>query len=179
MHSSSDELQAFERLLAELSAGFIGLAAERIDAAIEDALRRIVLALDIDRCSLIVVSPVTGRIETTHSWALEGVERTPWLNIGQSNPWALSMAQAGRPVVFARLDEVPTEAAVDKATWRRVGLKSHVGMPLLVAGKLARRAHLRGAAPRTRMAGRAAGPHADAGRCLCRCVGAPACRSAA
>ncbi len=134
--SPNAELQAFERLLAELSAGFIGLAAERIDAAIEDALRRIVLALDIDRCSLIAVSPVTGRIETTHSWALEGVERTPWLNVGQSNPWALSMAQAGRPVVFARLDEVPTEAAVDKATWRRVGLKSHVGMPLLVAGNL-------------------------------------------
>ena len=42
-HSSNAELQVFERLLAELSAGFIGLAAGHIDAAIEDALRRIVL----------------------------------------------------------------------------------------------------------------------------------------
>lgn len=130
------ELQAFERLLAELSAGFIGLAAERIDAAIEDALHRIALALDIDRCSLILVSPVTGRIETTHSWAVEGVDRTPSLNIGQSNPWALSIAMAGQPVVFARLDDVPDEAAVDKATWRRIGLKSHVTMPMFVAGRL-------------------------------------------
>ena len=59
--SPNAELQAFERLLADLSAGFIGLAAERIDAAIEDALRRIALALGIDRCSLISVSPFTGR----------------------------------------------------------------------------------------------------------------------
>jgi len=133
-----EELHVFERLLAELSAGFIGLDAPRIDDAIEDALRRIVLALDIDRCSLISVSPVTGRIETTHSWALDGIDRTPTLSIAQSNPWALAAARAGRPVVFARLDEVPPQAAVDKATWQRIGLKSHVSMPMWVAG------HLRG-----------------------------------
>jgi len=133
---STAELRAFERLVAELSAGFIGLDAERIDGAIEDALRRIVLALDIDRCSLIVVSPLTGRIETSHSWALEGIDRTPPLDIVQSNPWGLSCARAGRPVVFARLDDVPPEAAVDKATWQRIGLKSHVGMPMWVAGRL-------------------------------------------
>jgi len=135
-HSSNAELQAFERLLAELSAGFIGLAAEHIDAAIEDALRRIVLALDIDRCSLISVAAVTGRIETTHSWALEGIDRTPPTDIVQSNPWGLSCARAGRPVVFARLDELPAQAAVDEATYQRMGLKSHVGMPMWVGGRL-------------------------------------------
>ena len=135
-HSSNAELQVFERLLAELSAGFIGLAAGHIDAAIEDALRRIVLALDIDRCSLISVDAVTGRIETTHSWALEGIDRTPPTDIVQSNPWALSCARAGRPVVFARLDELPAQAAVDKSTFARMGLKSHVGMPMWVGGRL-------------------------------------------
>ena len=135
-HSSNAELQVFERLLAELSAGFIGLAAGHIDAAIEDALRRIVLALDIDRSSLISVDAVTGRIETTHSWALEGIDRTPPTDIVQSNPWALSCARAGRPVVFARLDELPAQAAVDKSTFARMGLKSHVGMPMWVGGRL-------------------------------------------
>ena len=134
--SPTAELQAFERLLAELSAGFIGLDAARIDGAIEDALRRIVLALDIDRCSLIAVSPVTGRVETSHSWAAPGIDRTPLLNIAETNPWGLGMALAGRPVVFARPDDVPSEAAVDRATWRRIGLKSHVTMPMLVAGRL-------------------------------------------
>jgi signal transduction histidine kinase len=134
--SSAAELRDFERLLAELSAGFIGLDATRIDAAIEDALRRIVQALDIDRCSLSTVSPLTGRVQTSHSWAAPGFERTPLLNIAQSNPWALATALAGRPVVFARLDELPPEAALDKVTLERIGLKSHVTMPMLVAGRL-------------------------------------------
>ena len=130
------ELQAFERLIGELSAGFIGLEAARIDGAIEDALRRIAMALAIDRCSLITVSPLTGRTETSHSWAAAGMGRTPALNIAESNPWALKLAQSGRPVVFARLDELPPDAAMDRATVQQLGLKSHVTMPMLVAGRL-------------------------------------------
>lgn len=134
--SAGSELQAFERLLAELSAGFVVLSAGDIDAAIEDALRRIVRALDIDRCSLISVSPVTGRVETTHSWAVEGMERTPALNVGQASPWGLGLALSGRPVVFSSLDDLPPEAALDRETYRRIGLKSHVTMPMFVAGRL-------------------------------------------
>ena len=130
------ELVAFERLLADLSAGFIGLAANSIDGAIEDALRRIVLTLDIDRSSLIQVSPLTGRVQTTHSWAQPGLARMPATNLGQSNPWALAMARSGRPIVFERLSDLPAEAAAELATWREVGLKSHVTMPMRVAGNL-------------------------------------------
>lgn len=136
MYGSSDELLNFERLIAELSAGFIGLEATRIDGAIETALQRVALALGIDRCSLISVSPWTGRIETTHSWASPGSARTPLLNIAESNPWGLQMARAGHPVVFSRLDDLPAEAAADRATAERIGLKSHVTMPMLVAGRL-------------------------------------------
>jgi len=133
--TSLRELLAFETLLAQLAAGFVGLDAGRIDGAIEDALRRIVLTLDIDRCSLITVSPVNGRVAPTHSWGRPGIERTPTLNVSETNPWALEMARSGRLVVFSRLDEVPAHALVDINTWRRVGLKSHVSMPMLVAGR--------------------------------------------
>ena len=40
---------AFERLLADLSAGFVNLAADKVDAAITDSLRRICEVLDVDR----------------------------------------------------------------------------------------------------------------------------------
>jgi formate hydrogenlyase transcriptional activator len=68
------ELLAFERLLAELSASFVGLDAERIDGAVDDALRRIARTLRIDRATLTLVSPLTGRIETAHSWAESGFQ---------------------------------------------------------------------------------------------------------
>ncbi len=40
---------AFERLLADLSAGFVNLAADKVDAAITDSLRRICEVLGVDR----------------------------------------------------------------------------------------------------------------------------------
>ena len=131
------ELLAFERLLAELSADFVGLPAERIDGAIEDALRRIVQTLHVDRASLTQVSPLTGRIVLTHTWAESGVPSAPvGLDSGALAPWALAKARAGEPIVFARLDDLPAEAEADRHTYARIGLKSHVTMPMHVAGQL-------------------------------------------
>ena len=42
----------FETLLAEISAGFVNLPADRIDSEIEDAQRRICELLDLDRSTL-------------------------------------------------------------------------------------------------------------------------------
>lgn len=44
---------AFDRLLAHVSAGFINLPPEQVDAAITDALRRTAKLLDVDRTQLI------------------------------------------------------------------------------------------------------------------------------
>lgn len=119
---SVQDLLQFERLLADLSAGFINLPAARIDSAIEDGLRRIVETLGIDRSTLTRVSSASGRVEITHSFAVEGVEPLPRLmSMREIAPWALAMASAGKPVVFARLDDLPPEASVDKATYRASG----------------------------------------------------------
>ena len=51
-------------------------------------------------------------------------------------PWAWSRLSANRPVVFARLDDLPPEASFDRVNWERIGLKSHVTMPMIVDGEL-------------------------------------------
>ena len=38
--------------------------------------------------------------------------------------------------MFERLDDLPPEASLDKETLRSIGLKSHVMMPIIVAGEL-------------------------------------------
>ena len=134
---SADELSRFERLLLDLSAGFINLPAARIDGAIDDGLRRIVEALGIDRSTLNSKSPATGRVEITHSYAVPGVARAVALGPGQELwPWAWALLNANRPVVFARLDDLPPEASIDRANYERIGLKSHVTMPMIVDGEL-------------------------------------------
>ena len=66
------ELLVFERLLAELSAGFVNLSTAGVDDAITDALRRIVALLGVDRANLIRFAPQTGESHVTHSWAVDG-----------------------------------------------------------------------------------------------------------
>ena len=133
---SADELSRFERLLVDLSAGFINLPTSRIDEAIDDGLRRIVEALGIDRSTLNWLSTATGLMEIRHSYAVPGVERTPKMTSTRETwPWGWSMLNENRPVVFARLDDLPPEAGFDRAGYERIGLKSHVTMPMIVAGK--------------------------------------------
>ena len=72
---STGELLAFERLLAELSAGFVNLSAASVDDAIIDALRRIVVLLDVDRANLIGFAPTPVKSYVTHSWTVDGLAR--------------------------------------------------------------------------------------------------------
>ncbi|MDM0002627.1 ATP-binding protein [Variovorax sp. J22P240] len=137
VHAALQEQLSFERLLSELSVAFISLAARDIDRAIDQALAQVVFALGIDRSTLNRLFPLTGRAEVTHSFAIEGVDPVPrFPSARETNPWALAKAMANESIVFSRLDDLPPEASVDKETWRRIGLKSHVMMPIVVAGQL-------------------------------------------
>ncbi|MDM0021131.1 ATP-binding protein [Variovorax saccharolyticus] len=138
VEASLRETLNFERLVSDLSATFVAVPVHQIDHAIEQGLARIVSALDIDRSTLSRVFPLTGRAEVTHSFAVEGVEPVPrrLLPARDSNPWALAKATANEPIVFASLDDLPPEASVDKESWRKIGLRSHVMMPIVVAGQL-------------------------------------------
>ena len=134
---SADELTRFERLLLDISTGFINPPAGHFDDAITGALRRIVETLDIDRSTLNLMSTVRGRIEVAYSYAVPGLPPLPRMTSGPEVwPWAWSLLSANRPVVYASLDDLPAEAAFDRANWERTGLKSHVTMPMVVAGKL-------------------------------------------
>ncbi|MEJ8859404.1 ATP-binding protein [Variovorax robiniae] len=136
--ASLQELLSFERLLQDLSAAFLSVPAQEIDDAIDRGLARIVSTLGIDRSTLNRVFPLTGWVEVTHSFAVEGVEPVPKRTIParDSNPWAVAKAIANESIVFSSMDELPPEASFDKENWRKLGLKSHVMMPITVAGEL-------------------------------------------
>lgn len=129
------EVVRFEYLLAELSARFINLPAARVDDAITDALRRIVELLDVDRCQLIRF-PDNVETTVTHSWAVQGVPPVPRKSLTADFPWTIRRLRAGHTVMFGWPDNLPPEAAVDKATWQQLGTKSNLTMPMIVAGKV-------------------------------------------
>jgi GAF domain-containing protein len=125
----------FERLLAELSARFVNLSAAEVDGAITDALRRIVEILGVDRAALHRYPP-TGEALVTHWWAAEGVPGVVSRSLSQLVPWAHRRVRSGQPLLFARLDDLPPEAELDKTSIGRHGIKSIVTMPMVVAGRV-------------------------------------------
>ena len=127
----------FEKLLSDLSASFVRVSVEEIDQEIERWLERIVLAVNVDRSTIVQVDPADGGIYTTHQWAREGVDapdRGRRVDDTDSYPWLTRMVLAGEIAVISRLDDMPPEAWKDRNSFRRDGNKSNVTIPLRIAG---------------------------------------------
>jgi len=131
------EVVDFERLLADLSAAFVRTSVEDIDREIENWLQRIVLALDVDRSTVVQVDRADGVIYSTHQWAREGViapDRGTRTNLAEFYPWLTGKVFSGEVVVISRFEDLPLEASRDVAAARRAGTKSNVTIPLRIGG---------------------------------------------
>jgi len=126
----------FEKLLADLSAAFIRISAQEVDAEIERWLQLIVLAMNIDRSTVVRADSADGVFYTTHQWARPGLAAIKRGRVQgtTSFPWLTAKAFAGEVVVLSRLEDLPPEAAKDLADFRLWGNKSNVTIPLRIGG---------------------------------------------
>lgn len=128
-HDLEDRLQ-FERLLSDLAASFVGLPADQVDGAIEDAQRRIGETLGLDRSSLFQIS-AEGEMVLTRIWVAPGLRPfPPRINAQDYFPWSLLAVLGGETIRFSNVTDLPTEAARDIETFRAHGPKSTVVFPL-------------------------------------------------
>lgn len=135
---SLDEQLRFEVLLSEQSAAFSRVSAADVDREIERALRRTADFLGVDRGSVTELSEDGGTARVTHGWANEGTEPAPAVLLLEGLPWAATRLRAGEVVRFSRVEDLPeTEAATDRCTYARLGITSHLDVPLMVRGTLA------------------------------------------
>jgi formate hydrogenlyase transcriptional activator len=124
----------FETLLSDMATGFIGLAADQVDGAIEDAQRRIVQTLGLDRSSLFQLNSA-GEMELTHSCVMPGFQPYPAKIIASDRfPWLLGKVLKGEAIKITSHDDLPLEAARDLATIREHGPKSTLIFPLRAGG---------------------------------------------
>jgi PAS domain S-box-containing protein len=136
---SAENLQqrlAFETLIAELSSRFINLHAGEVDREIEDALRLICEPLNIDLAILWQWSEAASDvIVPSHVYCgQEGAYPSEPMRQDQY-PWTRGQMRAGRPVVVASPDALPAEAAVDRQSCLRYGIRSAMALPLAVGGE--------------------------------------------
>ena len=123
----------FETLISHLSSRFINLPGEEVDGAIENALRRVCEFLELDHAVLWQWSASDPAVLLpTHAYPDQEGQRAPQNLSVEQFPWCLQEMVAGRSVVFSSPGELPPEAAVDRESCRRLGVKSNLTVPLWV-----------------------------------------------
>jgi signal transduction histidine kinase len=129
-----EERRRFERLLSELSAQLIHVSASAIDAALARALQQVAMLLGVDRGSLDVHAG--GEPGACVSWARPGLGESPRVMDAHQFPWAAKRLWGGNIVRFSRTDELPEDAALDRASYERAGTRSNVSLPLSAGGPM-------------------------------------------
>ena len=124
----------FETLLSTLSAGLIHVSAPDTGVAIERALRQVVTFLGVDRGGL--DEHAEGRPRLHVSWARPGLEEPPPATATDQFPWVSGRLREGEVVRFSRVAELPEAAAIDRASFERVGAGSQVLIPLRTGGPI-------------------------------------------
>jgi PAS domain S-box-containing protein len=132
-----EERLRFESLLVDLSATFVNVPADRVDAQIEETQQRLVEFLGVDRTSFGEFSLAGQELRITHSYAVPGCPPQPAMLVDGNFPWYAAQMRRGEVIRFERLpDELPAEAAPEKAYCLQTGFKSHLAIPLKVAGSV-------------------------------------------
>lgn len=129
------ERARFESLLADISARFVGIAAERVMDEIATALEQVREFFGLDRLGLRhyrqdSVSPV----HPTFVVCADGLKPIdPTLDLGALFPWCYAQLATGEPVVLVR-DQLPPAAAADRLAMERLGIQSAAVIPISLGG---------------------------------------------
>jgi signal transduction histidine kinase len=129
------EAETFEDALADISAAFVRATADQISNELERWLKRIGLALGIDRSTIAQIDPNDGLLYTSHRWAREGVTpMAPRTKADDTLPWVTQKLLAGETISLDDVENAPSEAAKDLEYARLIGIKSVMIVPLRIGG---------------------------------------------
>src|SRR5437762_6687954 len=122
---SVEELVAFERMLADLSARMANVPADRVEAEIRMAQATLGQFLGFDRSTFAEFQD-DGSLVVVSSTAIEGVEATPLGPLPTRLAWFIAKLRAGEMLVIQDpAEDLPPEAAGEIEYVERTGLHSH------------------------------------------------------
>jgi PAS domain S-box-containing protein len=126
---SGEQDRSFEHLIAGLSTRLITLDADHLNGEIESAQQSVCEAFGFDRSTLTLWDEDAKTFIVSYSWARPGFESAK--EIGDRDlTWFAGQVLSGEGVCFARVSELPPEAAQDVKVLGRLLGKSNITIPL-------------------------------------------------
>jgi PAS domain S-box-containing protein len=132
---SLEEFLTFERLLADLSARFADISIVQVETEIDSALTQLQEFLGFDRSNFFEFT-ADGWATILGSVASAGVQRHPLGPAPAFLSWYLGQVRAGKVMRVQSIGDLPPEAVEQIAYHRRVGIRSSLGLPLRVGGRI-------------------------------------------
>jgi formate hydrogenlyase transcriptional activator len=133
---SVEELVAFERMLADLSARMANVPADRVEAEMQMAQAILRQFLGFDRSTFAEFQD-DGSLVVLSSTAVEGVEATPLGPLPTRLGWFIAKRRAGETLALQDpANDLPPEAVGEAEYFQRTGLRSHLSIPLRVGGRI-------------------------------------------
>jgi PAS domain S-box-containing protein len=130
-------LVEFEAFLFDLSRTFIGLPVEKVDANMVQGLARVGEFLNMDRVTILELSPGGEDIVVAYSWSAPGVANAAPRITKEMQPWWVGQVLQGAVSLAADVNDLPREAALEKEYLRQRGVASVASIPLRVGGEIA------------------------------------------
>jgi signal transduction histidine kinase len=123
----------FEALVSGISAALTTAPVPRIDAQIRECLQRVVTSLGVDRAALWRPRPDGAFFEATHAWvAADGAPPPTVLDMRMFPYFVGRMKSLDGGLSFEHLDELPPEAAAERAAFAARGIRSFAAIPVHV-----------------------------------------------
>ncbi len=132
---SLEEHLTFERLLADLSARLANVSANQLETEIESGLMELLEFLGFDRSNFGEFT-ADGWATILCSVAAGGVERYPPGPVPRFAGWYLRRLRSEKIVRVRSIDDLPPGAIEETEYFRQSGIRSSVGIPLHVGGRI-------------------------------------------
>jgi formate hydrogenlyase transcriptional activator len=132
---SVQELFAFERMLADISARLANVPAEKVESEIR--LVQVILRefLGFDRSTFAEFQD-NGSLVVLSSTAAEGIEATPHGPLPDQLAWFMARLRSGQSLIIQDASDLPPEAVGEAEYFQKAGLHSHLTIPFRIGGQV-------------------------------------------
>jgi formate hydrogenlyase transcriptional activator len=121
-------------LLDRLSAALVQCPIATVDAHLDELVGQVGRYLVVDHAELFRPALNGAASDIVHRWSRPEYAPPATFDAAADLPWITSRLRDGKPVYVTRPEELPDEAAADRAGLLRLGLRSIAGLPVLLGG---------------------------------------------